>query len=61
MELFVQLFEHLPELQVIIYQLCTTTILPAQVITHLKEHHPKVVVATRKSLVAIIHALPNLA
>ncbi|KAK1914349.1 hypothetical protein P3342_007595 [Pyrenophora teres f. teres] len=61
MELFAQLFEHLPELHVIVCQPCATAIPPAQVVTHLKERHPKVAVATRKSLAAIVHALPDLA
>ena len=61
MDLFVQLFEHLPELHVIICQPCATAIPPAQVSTHLKERHPKVAVATRKSLAAIVYALPDLA
>ncbi|KAK1914357.1 hypothetical protein P3342_007603 [Pyrenophora teres f. teres] len=39
MELFAQLFEHLPELHVIVCQPCATAIPPAQVVTHLKERH----------------------
>jgi hypothetical protein len=61
METFTQLFEHLADVRVLLCRPCTIAIPPAQIITHLKQHHRKVAVATRKDVAAVIRELPNLA
>jgi len=61
MDAFAQLFEHLAELRIIICRPCVIAVPPAQIVTHLKERHPKVSVAKRKDVAATAHALPDLA
>jgi superfamily II DNA helicase RecQ len=61
METFALLVEHLPKLQIIICRPCAVAVPPAQLVTHIKERHPKVSVAERKDVAAIAHALPDLA
>jgi hypothetical protein len=61
MDIFTELFEHQRELQVIICKPCAIAIPPAQIITHLRTRHTKVLVALRKDVAAVVHTLPNLA
>lgn len=61
MDTFTQLFEHVPEVRIIICRPCAISIPPAQIVTHLKEHHPKVSVAKRKDTASFAHTLPDLA
>jgi hypothetical protein len=59
--MFTQLFEHLLDVRVLLCRLCAVAIPPAQVVTHLKARHPKISVARRKDVAAIVQELPNLA
>lgn len=61
MDTFVQLFEHVPELRIIVCRPCAVAIPPAHITRHLKERHPKVPLAERKDVAAAALTLPNLA
>jgi superfamily II DNA helicase RecQ len=61
MDTFAQLFEHLPEIRVIVCKPCTIAIPPTQIVGHLARHHPKVLAAKRSGFAAYARTLPNLA
>ena len=61
METFNTVFVHLPQHQVIVCRQCKFAVVPSQAAVHMKEHHPLIKVQTRKEIVKLIQALPNVA
>lgn len=61
MDIFAELFEHLPRLCIIVCGPCAIAIPPVQIARHLRERHPKVPAAKRNDVAAVANTLSDLA
>jgi hypothetical protein len=61
MDIFTQLFQHYPDIRVIVCRPCAIATPPTQIVRHLKERHPKVPVGDRTDVAAAAHTLSDLA
>jgi len=58
---FDKIFEHLTHYRIIRCKSCKYAVVPAQIERHVKDHHPQVVPARRKTISQAATGLPNIA